>query len=310
MKTLYPEYFKQFKCIASECPDTCCAGWEIVVDESSIKKYKSLDSEIGRKIRTKMTTDSDGDIIFKNENGRCPFLTGSNLCEIYADAGKEFLCRTCAMFPRFEECFGSVRETGLGLACPEAAKIIIGYNGKFSLLSESDDEPPVPNEIDAENYFDLLKIRKEIFTILDDENLGVKERLIKILRTYQKDDNKTDIKNPFDLLEGLEFLTNDLKMLIADSGNLKVTDYTAAYKNIAEYFIYRYFLKSVFDGDYLTKLKFCVFSCTVISRAADALGVLRAVQLYSKEIEYNSFNMEQVYKRLKSTGVENIINFL
>ena len=29
MEIRYPEYYKQFRCLAGECPDTCCVGWEI-----------------------------------------------------------------------------------------------------------------------------------------------------------------------------------------------------------------------------------------------------------------------------------------
>ena len=39
MKIRVPEYFKDFKCIASECEDTCCAGWGIVIDDETYKKY-------------------------------------------------------------------------------------------------------------------------------------------------------------------------------------------------------------------------------------------------------------------------------
>ena len=24
----YPHYYRKFQCIASECEDTCCAGWD------------------------------------------------------------------------------------------------------------------------------------------------------------------------------------------------------------------------------------------------------------------------------------------
>ena len=29
MEYVYPDYYRQFTCIGGECPDTCCAGWEI-----------------------------------------------------------------------------------------------------------------------------------------------------------------------------------------------------------------------------------------------------------------------------------------
>ena len=35
-----PHYYKEFQCIAGECPDTCCAGWEIAIDPKSLKKYR------------------------------------------------------------------------------------------------------------------------------------------------------------------------------------------------------------------------------------------------------------------------------
>ena len=35
MKIRTPEYYKDFKCIAGACTDTCCAGWDVDVDEKS-----------------------------------------------------------------------------------------------------------------------------------------------------------------------------------------------------------------------------------------------------------------------------------
>ena len=40
MKIRVPEYFKDFKCIASKCEDTCCAGWGIVIDDATYDRYK------------------------------------------------------------------------------------------------------------------------------------------------------------------------------------------------------------------------------------------------------------------------------
>ncbi len=37
-----PDYYNEFSCIAGDCPDTCCAGWQIVIDEKSQKKYKNI----------------------------------------------------------------------------------------------------------------------------------------------------------------------------------------------------------------------------------------------------------------------------
>ena len=44
MQYVKPDYFERFQCIADKCPDTCCAGWKIMIDESSLQKYKSDNS--------------------------------------------------------------------------------------------------------------------------------------------------------------------------------------------------------------------------------------------------------------------------
>ena len=38
MQYTIPHYFKSFHCIGGECPDTCCAGWQIQIDPASLKK--------------------------------------------------------------------------------------------------------------------------------------------------------------------------------------------------------------------------------------------------------------------------------
>ena len=40
MEIRYPEYYKQFRCLAGECPDTCCVAWEIRVDRETAGLYK------------------------------------------------------------------------------------------------------------------------------------------------------------------------------------------------------------------------------------------------------------------------------
>ena len=40
MEYTYPAYFYDFQCVASECTDTCCAAWEIMIDPVSLKKYR------------------------------------------------------------------------------------------------------------------------------------------------------------------------------------------------------------------------------------------------------------------------------
>ena len=38
MEFTFPNYYKEFSCIAGSCPDICCAGWQIVIDNKTLKK--------------------------------------------------------------------------------------------------------------------------------------------------------------------------------------------------------------------------------------------------------------------------------
>ena len=42
MRYIKPTYYDEFKCIADKCPDTCCAGWQIVIDEETLDKYQTF----------------------------------------------------------------------------------------------------------------------------------------------------------------------------------------------------------------------------------------------------------------------------
>lgn len=49
MKIVTPAYYKDFKCIAGACTDTCCAGWDVDVDEASYKHYKKVKGKLREK---------------------------------------------------------------------------------------------------------------------------------------------------------------------------------------------------------------------------------------------------------------------
>ncbi|WP_415324274.1 flagellin lysine-N-methylase [Clostridium perfringens] len=152
MKVRVPNYFNEFKCIASECEDTCCAGWEIVIDDETHKRYENVEGEFGEILRSKIVK-SDGENIFLLNKGNCSFLNEKKMCEIYINLGEDHLCYTCQQFPRYTEEFLDLKEVGLSLSCPEAARIILrkAENTTFNLSEEDNCE----NEMQEELEYDL-----------------------------------------------------------------------------------------------------------------------------------------------------------
>ena len=46
MRYLKPHFYDKFVCTAGDCPDTCCAGWQIMIDEDSLEKYKNVQGSL------------------------------------------------------------------------------------------------------------------------------------------------------------------------------------------------------------------------------------------------------------------------
>lgn len=47
MQIRRPDYFDEFRCIASACPDSCCKEWGVQVDEVSAAYYRGLPGDLG-----------------------------------------------------------------------------------------------------------------------------------------------------------------------------------------------------------------------------------------------------------------------
>lgn len=42
MRVRVPDYFDGFSCLAGACPHSCCIGWEVVLDEDTVRRYQQL----------------------------------------------------------------------------------------------------------------------------------------------------------------------------------------------------------------------------------------------------------------------------
>ncbi len=162
-----PHYYKDFTCIASECRDNCClGGWQIDIDDETFKYYKTVPGKLGEMLMD--CIDTKNGCSFKLQNGSCPFLDDKNLCRIYKELGEDRMGVVCRQFPRFTEYYGNVKETGIGLACEEAARIILEDNLKFNLCDEIIQEEPFEGgEYDVQLGSSLFVLRGKLISLCD-----------------------------------------------------------------------------------------------------------------------------------------------
>ncbi len=177
-----PDYYDKFKCIAGNCPDTCCAGWQIVIDEESMKKYQNFKGDYVWKLMG--CVDWETDTFRQDETKRCAFLNNENLCDLYTNAGEDHLCKTCREYPRHTEEFEGVREITLSISCPEVARILMEQMEPVKFIT--DEKKEVEETEDFTDFdpflFSILEdARKEMIDILQDRTLALKERGMLVL---------------------------------------------------------------------------------------------------------------------------------
>ena len=142
MELFAPEYYKRFVCIADKCKHSCCIGWEIDVDETSLKKYDELGDGYANEVRKSISRE-DGTPRFKMcEDGRCPHLDGRGLCKMITELGEESLADICREHPRFYNAIGDRCEVGVGAACEAAARLILDSDGYDSIVKVGDSDSP------------------------------------------------------------------------------------------------------------------------------------------------------------------------
>ena len=180
MLIVKPDYYDSFRCLMGACPDTCCAAWDIVIDEQSAEFYRSIPGQTGDLIRSSMRTDEDGDLCFSVDGGHCPLLTQDGLCSIQLQFGEDKVCDTCRSHPRFIEEYGSFKEMSLAASCPASIDLILDHDPCF--LRDRDDEAEFTCEdVDEELLQALLPCRSRAFSLLSREDLPWKTRLSALL---------------------------------------------------------------------------------------------------------------------------------
>ena len=311
MKLTKPTYFDTFRCIAGDCPDSCCKEWDVLVDGDKAALYCSLPGDLGDRLR-QVLKEEDGEIYMTIENRRCPMWRDDGLCRIQAELGEEALCKTCRDFPRLTHDYGDFVEYGLELSCPEAARIILETPvPQFVTVDAAGGEAP---EYDATDMEILLRSRDAARAILADTARSVPESLALLLAySYQAQAelNGVEIASGFDADMLLEHAKKygrfiDFKEIINFFKELEILTpewesrlnapspalWDDRFRTIARYFVDRYWLQAISDFDLVGRAKFALLSCIVIRLLGGDL--LQTAQSYSKEIENSIENVEAI----------------
>ncbi len=339
MKRRMPQYCQAFHCIADRCSDNCCIGWEIDIDEAAAVHFAAQEGAFGERLRQHISWDGVPHFILDAAE-RCPFLDEMGLCDIYRHMGEAALCQICTDHPRYYEWFGDVCEGGIGLCCEEAARIILSQTQHFAVeettVPGTPDESP-----DEDLYSCLYAAREAILTHLQRNEQPLFRRISDVLcyadalqmaidqgefpspltalpteAALPMDDaaKQAWLKDVMGLYQELEQLAETWQGTLeaVTAGAAEIAAALPAFRqahpeaegylqNAAVYFIWRYWLKGVWNGEFLSHAKLMAVSAALLETLychrwlqTGDLTFEDCVQLtkdYSKEIEYSEENL-------------------
>lgn len=211
----FPDYYKEFSCIADKCEDTCCAGWEIVIDKKSLNKYKMALRTADKSMRRRLLTSVKWvqGTFRQGKDKRCAFLNDHNLCDLYSGLGEKSLCKTCKLYPRHIEEFEDVREVTLSISCPEVARILMNKKEPVHFLEYEKPEEEEYEEYDPFLYSVLADTRDVLIEIAQNREVPMEVR-VRMIRGLAHDiQTRIDRSQLFSCEEVLERYQNERAIL-------------------------------------------------------------------------------------------------
>jgi len=303
-----PDYYARFRCIAGACRHSCCIGWEIDVDEDKLHIYDTLTGPFGDRLRAGISREGTPHFILR-DGERCPFLNGDNLCDIILTLGEDHICQICAEHPRFHNHLPDRVESGLGLCCEEAGRLILGQKEAVHLVFDEKTEAPSP----------LLRLRDETIALLQDRGRPLEDRLESVLTLCGADLPERSWQEWCSFLLGLERLdeawTSLLELLASEGDNADLAGFDlhmaarqTEYEQFGVYLLYRHLSRSFGEVDLAARAAFAVWGVRFLHLLGAVLWTkngsfsfedqVELARLFSSELEYSEENMDLLLDEL------------
>ena len=329
MQFIKPIFYDRFRCTASACQDTCCAGWEVDIDPKTLAYYNKLEGEWGDRLREHMELLPEGGAYFLlDDTERCPFLNDENLCEVMLALGEDALCEICREHPRFYEQIGDHIEMGLGLCCEEAARLLFEQDKPLTFISTRVGDQPAAQEDELR----IFQLRDAAYRLVQDRSLPLRVRMHRLIDfgariqtelfgapcpservspSAEPPEAREALATVMDALEPYDDTWPDSVRLLDDrSLAVNFDELDGHYENLLVYFLYRHFARGGIDGRLAARVYFCAvsvwFICLMNTKCLRDNGEftpwdrIACTKDYSKQVEYSLENLEDMLDALNT----------
>ncbi len=324
------DQYKTFRCTAADCPENCCEGWQIVIDEESLERYQTDGIE----------GIDWGEGCFEQQERRCNMLLENGLCKLHCEHGEDYLCETCKRYPRHTEEYEGEREYSLSLSCPEVARMLLNRTEPLRFVEWEDDSEDDFEEFDYLLYTKLQDARELMIQTIQNREIPLSERMGRLLTfawelqnyvdqgmIYAIDEYLEEFRNEpqnewdfeddlehFDALFELETLNDTWTDVLNDGYDFMegehfqeqfeeaLTQHAVEGEQLLFFFVYTYFCGAVYDELIFSKAALSVYSvrwimalflaqCSLHPELDPKQILIEVAYHYAREIEHSDFNV-------------------
>ena len=213
MKRTYVDNYHEFQCIADRCPKTCCAGWQIEIDDDALERYRKQGIA---------TVDYEEACFTQDAYKNCSNLDEQGLCNLIKEHGEGILCNTCRMFPRHIEEFEGVREYSLSISCPEVARMLLQRQSVVGFTTVEDTEEDKEDYDETEQLIaeQLHVLRDVMIPYAQERQWSFPQRAMRILELAQMYQEELDQM----VFDGEDLATLDVEALIQEAWEMDMRD--------------------------------------------------------------------------------------
>ena len=263
-----------------------------------MKKYRPLSDGYGKNILKSIEGDEPHFRLCADE--RCPHLDERGLCRIITNLGEEYLCNICRAHPRFYNDTKRGKEAGIGMACEEAARIILSSDDYDKMIGIDEFCPQEEWEC-PDTDFNAAVHRERIYSILS-ADVPYFEKLSGIYEEYGVSPVALPDEQWKEILFSLEYLSEAHKELFVCYSSDPETQKSAEapLRRAFSYFVYRHCSAAESLEEFRASLGFALFCERLLASmireyAADSLEkICDLARIISEEIEYSEDNTEAI----------------
>lgn len=191
---LMPLFYRDFRCLAADCRNNCCGGWEIAFSKKdylnvkrSAKSKELSDILSGGMSRIRDRAPQGLYAHFRVGNGgACAFLTEEGLCRLQLECGAEALPEICRMYPRRCSYTTAAKEFALTPTCEAVLALLWDLPQGIDFLEEDLPRQDWRVVTGVGGYAWFPQVRSLCIDVLQERSLSLSRRVLLLAMVLQR----------------------------------------------------------------------------------------------------------------------------